>query len=61
MKGGLLILVLLAVEVTNLRLRLNVRCKRLIPAWRLAAFAVLLWLIAFFGSFGANAFIYFQF
>jgi alginate O-acetyltransferase complex protein AlgI len=59
-KGFVLIAILLAIEITNFRLSWNVR-QTIHPAWRLAAFAVLIWLIAFFGSFGANAFIYFQF
>jgi D-alanyl-lipoteichoic acid acyltransferase DltB (MBOAT superfamily) len=59
-KGVLLIGVLLAVEVTNFHFRWNVLQIRN-PVWRMAAFAGLLWLIAFFGTFGANAFIYFQF
>jgi D-alanyl-lipoteichoic acid acyltransferase DltB (MBOAT superfamily) len=59
-KGLLLIALLLAVEISNPRARWNERQVRQ-PALRLALFAGLLWLIAFFGSFGANAFIYFQF
>lgn len=59
-KGVLLIAILLAVEVTNIRFRWN-ELQTQNPVWRLAAFAGLLWLIAFFGTFGANAFIYFQF
>ena len=59
-KGFILIGILLTVEVTNFRFRWNPLQVRQ-PAWRLAAFAMLLWLIAFFGTFGANAFIYFQF
>ena len=59
-KGLLLIGILLAVEITNIRWRWNVR-QVVDPYWRMAAFAALLWLIAFFGTFGANAFIYFQF
>lgn len=59
-KGFLLIAILLAIEATNPRIHWNVRQVRQ-PALRLAAFATLLWLLAFFGSFGANAFIYFQF
>jgi alginate O-acetyltransferase complex protein AlgI len=31
------------------------------PAWRIAMFACLLWMIALFGTFSANSFIYFQF
>ena len=60
LKGLLLIGILLTVEITNFRWRWNVRQVEH-PAWRMAAFAALLWLIAFFGTFGANAFIYFQF
>ena len=60
LKGLLLIGILLTVEITNFRWRWNVRQVEY-PAWRMAAFAALLWLIAFFGTFGANAFIYFQF
>ena len=60
LKGLLLIGILLTVEITNLRWRWNVQQVEY-PAWRMAAFAALLWLIAFFGTFGANAFIYFQF
>lgn len=59
-KGVLLIGIMLTVEVTNMRFRWNELQTRN-PVWRLAAFAGLLWLIAFFGTFGANAFIYFQF
>jgi len=59
-KGFLLIGILLAAEMTNSRLRWNLLQVRQ-PVWRLLAFAVLLWLIALFGTFGANAFIYFQF
>jgi len=59
-KGMLLIGILLAIEITNVRARWNVlQVGR--PGLRMAEFAVLIWLIAFFGSFGANAFIYFQF
>lgn len=59
-KGFLLIAMLLLVEVTNPTLQWNTRQVQM-PALRIALFAGLLWLIAFFGSFGANAFIYFQF
>jgi len=59
-KGVALIGILLFVDVTNLRLtywRVVIRQ----PVFRVASFALLLWVIAFFGSFGANSFIYFQF
>jgi alginate O-acetyltransferase complex protein AlgI len=59
-KGFVLIAVLLAIEASNPRIHWNWQ-QTAHPAWRLAAYAVLLWLIAFFGTFGANAFIYFQF
>ncbi|HMX40182.1 MAG TPA: MBOAT family O-acyltransferase, partial [Saprospiraceae bacterium] len=59
-KGFLLIAILLGIEATNPHMHWNVRQVQQ-PALRLAAFAALLWLLAFFGSFGANAFIYFQF
>jgi len=60
LKGFLLIGLLYGVELSNAWVNWNVvQVHR--PALRLAAFAVLLWLIAFFGTFGANAFIYFQF
>lgn len=59
-KGFMLIGIMLTVEVSNIRFRWNV-LQTLNPLWRMATFAVLLWLIAFFGTFGANAFIYFQF
>ena len=59
-KGFLLIAILLGIEATNPHMHWDVRQVQQ-PALRLAAFAALLWLLAFFGSFGANAFIYFQF
>jgi len=59
-KGVLLIGILLAVEVSNFRFKWNERQVER-PVLRLALFASVLWLIAFLGSFGANAFIYFQF
>lgn len=59
-KGFLLIGILLSVEISNNHMRWNVRQVEQ-PALRLLLFSVLLWLLAFFGSFGANAFIYFQF
>lgn len=59
-KGVLLILMLLMVEVASLKWDLG---KAVIhqPVFRIASFAILLWLIAFFGTFGSKAFIYFQF
>ena len=59
-KGGILIIILLLVELSNLRIRWNVRQLEY-PVLRMALFATLVWMIAFMGNFGANAFIYFQF
>ena len=59
-KGFLLIGLLLAVEISNPKVQWNtLQLKQ--PLWRVAIFTTLLWLIAFFGTFGASAFIYFQF
>ena len=60
LKGVLLIGILLLVELVDLYRPLY-REAQLHPAFRVVAFASLLWMIAFFGSFGANSFIYFQF
>ncbi|MBL7805430.1 MAG: MBOAT family protein [Saprospiraceae bacterium] len=60
LKGLLLIAILLTVEASNFRWRWNAAQVGQ-PVFRLAAFAVLLWMIAFFGTFGGSAFIYFQF
>lgn len=60
LKGGLLIGILLLVELANFRSPLyKMTLKN--PYFRVASFAILLWLIAFFGTFGSNSFIYFQF
>jgi len=59
-KGIFLIGFLLTAEITNFRFNWYEKSVHR-PVFRLAAFALLLWLIAFFGTFGANAFIYFQF
>lgn len=59
-KGVLLIGMLLAVEVSNVHFRWNMRQVQQ-PGLRLALFAALLWAMAWLGTFGANAFIYFQF
>ncbi len=59
-KGVALISMLLLVEIADIR----VNFSRLLirnPLFRVVSFATLLWLIAFMGTFGANAFIYFQF
>ena len=59
-KGILLIGMLLAVEIADFRLDFSqLIIKR--PVFRVVSFAMILWLIAFFGTFGSNSFIYFQF
>ncbi|MCC7245402.1 MAG: MBOAT family protein [Saprospiraceae bacterium] len=59
-KGVILLAILLLIEASNPYFRWNYhQIER--PALRMVLFAGLLWLLAFFGSFGANAFIYFQF
>jgi D-alanyl-lipoteichoic acid acyltransferase DltB (MBOAT superfamily) len=60
LKGGVLLLILLLVEISNRRFHWNERQLEQ-PFLRLALFSTLLWLLSFFGNFGANAFIYFQF
>jgi alginate O-acetyltransferase complex protein AlgI len=59
-KGVGLIALLLLIEALNPRMKWN-ELQVQNPTFRLVAFAVLMWLLAMFGSFGANAFIYFQF
>ena len=60
MKGGFLILVLVMVEALNAKYKWNsLQVEN--PTFRLVAFSIVIWLIALFGTFGANAFIYFQF
>jgi D-alanyl-lipoteichoic acid acyltransferase DltB (MBOAT superfamily) len=59
-KGFLVIGILLLVEISNFRYRWN-SLQVGNATWRVFLFAVLLWLIAFFGTFGGSAFIYFQF
>ena len=51
---------LLVVEISNPRMRWNA-LQTGDARWRVALFAILLWCIAFLGTFGSNAFIYFQF
>ncbi|MEM0992003.1 MAG: MBOAT family O-acyltransferase [Bacteroidota bacterium] len=60
LKGVFLIGCLLFVEITNLRFQYHALLIHR-PVVRLFAFATLLWIIALFGTFGSNAFIYFQF
>lgn len=60
LKGMLLLFIMLTVEITNQRVAWNVtQLQR--PALRIALFVSVLWLIALFGTFSANSFIYFQF
>ena len=60
LKCGFLIGFLLLVEITNFKFQYTELFLRQ-PILRLFAFAALLWMIAFFGTFGSNSFIYFQF
>jgi len=59
-KCAFLILILLGVETIAQKVDFP---KMLLtyPAFRIVSFAAILWIIAFFGTFGSNAFIYFQF
>lgn len=59
-QGLSLIWMLLLVEISGLRWNYR-RVLLEEPVFRAVSFAILLWLIALFGTFGANAFIYFQF
>jgi alginate O-acetyltransferase complex protein AlgI len=60
MKGLILISILLIVEITNFKFSFNnLAIKN--PVFRVVSYAILLWLISFFGTFDSNQFIYFQF
>ncbi len=59
-KGCILVGLLLAIEIADFQLDFAEKILNK-PAFRVVSFASILWLIAFFGSFGANSFIYFQF
>ncbi len=59
-KGFLLIGILLFIEVSNFKFRYNSIALRK-PALGAAMFAIVLLLVALFGTFGGGAFIYFQF
>ncbi len=59
-KGILVIGLLIGIELLNLRFTLW-KIVQQNAIFRVLSFAFLLWMIAFFGSFGANSFIYFQF
>ncbi len=59
-KGAFLLLIMLIIEISNPYMHWNI--KQLQSPWlRMAMFSIIIWLIAFFGTFGASAFIYFQF
>jgi D-alanyl-lipoteichoic acid acyltransferase DltB (MBOAT superfamily) len=60
LKGLLLIAILLSVEIADEKTKFSEMVK-VNPMFRVASFAILLWLIAIFGAFDANSFIYFQF
>jgi D-alanyl-lipoteichoic acid acyltransferase DltB (MBOAT superfamily) len=60
LKGLLLIAILLSVEIADEKAKFS-EIVKVNPMFRVASFAVLLWLIAIFGAFDANSFIYFQF
>jgi len=60
MKGFILIFMLLGVELLDFKFKFY-KVAIQSPAFRVVSFACLLWLISFFGSFGAASFIYFQF
>ncbi len=60
LKGFILIFLLLSVEILNFKFHfIPLIIKN--PVFRVVAFATILLLIAFFGTFDSNAFIYFQF
>ena len=58
--GFMLIFMLLAVEISNFKIN-YANLLQTSPAFRVVSYAAVMWVIAFFGTFGANAFIYFQF
>ena len=60
LKGFILIGMLLFVEISDFKFNYSQLIQKS-PTFRVMSFVILLWIIAFFGSFGANAFIYFQF
>lgn len=60
LKGVLLVFVLLSIEVSDLTFNYKEMSLQS-PIFRVVSYALLLWLIAFAGTFDSNAFIYFQF
>lgn len=59
-KVAVLICILLAIEAADRRFDMEALLLKS-PAFRVVAYATLLWLIALFGTFGSSTFIYFQF
>ena len=59
-KCALLLVILVGVEIFAQQVDFESLLVRS-PVFRVASFAIILWIIAFFGTFGSNAFIYFQF
>lgn len=59
-KGVLLIGLLITIELAHKKFNFSNQILTQ-PVFRVVSFASILWLIAFFGSFGSNSFIYFQF
>jgi alginate O-acetyltransferase complex protein AlgI len=59
-RGVLVIAMLLTVEIAQAKLNYKELVLRK-PVFRIASFAVIIWVISFLGTFGSNAFIYFQF
>ena len=59
-KCAILLVILLGVEIFSQQIDFESLLVRS-PVFRIASFAMILWIIAFFGTFGSNAFIYFQF
>ena len=60
LKGIFLVGTLLMIELANFKFHFSQLALKQ-PIFRVVSFAILLWLIAFFGTFDSNAFIYFQF
>jgi len=60
MKGFVLILILLSIEIADVRFKFY-KVAIDYPAFRIVSFACLFWLIAFFGTFGAHSLISLQF
>ncbi len=59
-KCALLLVMLIGVEIFAQQIDFESLLIRS-PVFRVASFAMILWIISFFGTFGSNAFIYFQF